>query len=308
MVMILSTVIGARLGHCLGYEPGYYLAHPLEILYIWEGGLASHGATVGILLGILYYSSKRKSTGQSYLWTLDRIVIVVALGGSFIRIGNVMNSEIIGKPTDAAQAFMFVHPAQEVIEANFGTYISNIQWNNTDKDSSFNGTPLHKLTLSFDVENGRIQPTAIQNLTQNDIPFLLSSSPVALEHIKIFANKLDAKITPNGAITQCSFNVWAIPRHPAQLYESISTFLLFLLLYFIWNKKKQKTPQGLLFGIFVVVLFTLRILYEFLKENQVAAESKMALNYGQIYSIPLVIAGIIVLIMVARREKQNATI
>jgi len=268
LVMVISTVLGARLGHCLGYEAEYYLAHPLEILEIWKGGLASHGATVGILLGIWYYSSKRKLSGQSFLWTVDRIVIVVALGGALIRMGNLANSEIIGKPTDVPQAFMFVRPATEVLEQDFGQFISNIQWKQANADTVIDGLHLHKLTLSYRVENGRLPANTIVNLAQNDIPTAFNSSPAAMEHLKIFADKLNFESTKEGGYIQCSINVWAIPRHPAQIYESVSTFLLFLLLYLIWLKKKSQTPEGLLFGIFVVVLFTLRIFYEFLKRTK----------------------------------------
>jgi len=115
--MILGTVIGARLGHCLFYNPEYYLANPIEILKIWTGGLASHGAAVGILTSIYFYSKKKKK--QSFLWVMDRVVITVALAAVFIRMGNLFNSEIIGHPTDLAWGFIFTsvdniprHPAQ----------------------------------------------------------------------------------------------------------------------------------------------------------------------------------------------------
>ena len=115
--MILGTVIGARLGHCLFYNPEYYLANPIEILKIWTGGLASHGAAVGILTSIYFYSKKKKN--QSFLWVMDRVVITVALAAVFIRMGNLFNSEIIGHPTDLAWGFIFTsvdniprHPAQ----------------------------------------------------------------------------------------------------------------------------------------------------------------------------------------------------
>ena len=103
--MIIGTILGARLGHCLFYQPDYYLSHPIEILKVWEGGLASHGATIGIVFAMWLYS--RKHPNQSWLWILDRIVIVVALGGAFVRFGNLMNSEIIGKPTDLPWGFKF---------------------------------------------------------------------------------------------------------------------------------------------------------------------------------------------------------
>ncbi len=101
----VGTVIGARLGHCIFYEPDYFLSNPLEILKIWKGGLASHGAAIGILLSLWFYIRKHK---LSFLWLIDRIVIVVALGGAFIRIGNLFNSEIYGSPTNLPWGFEFV--------------------------------------------------------------------------------------------------------------------------------------------------------------------------------------------------------
>ena len=115
--VILGTVIGARLGHCLFYDPVYYLSHPIEIIKVWEGGLASHGAAIGILISIYLISKKQKD--KSMLWILDRLVIVVALGGALIRLGNLFNSEIIGKAADVPWAFIFAridniprHPTQ----------------------------------------------------------------------------------------------------------------------------------------------------------------------------------------------------
>lgn len=115
--VILGTVIGARLGHCLFYDPVYYLSHPIEIIKVWEGGLASHGAAIGILISIYLITKKQKD--KTMLWILDRLVIVVALGGSLIRLGNLFNSEIIGRPADVPWAFIFArvdeiprHPAQ----------------------------------------------------------------------------------------------------------------------------------------------------------------------------------------------------
>ncbi|MCK9617691.1 MAG: prolipoprotein diacylglyceryl transferase [Lentimicrobiaceae bacterium] len=114
--MIFGTVIGARLGHVFFYEADWYLSHPLEIIQIWKGGLASHGAAVGILIALYLFCRKHKKT---YFWILDRIVIVVALAGVFIRTGNLMNSEIFGNPTGLPWAFIFIrdndiprHPTQ----------------------------------------------------------------------------------------------------------------------------------------------------------------------------------------------------
>ena len=204
--MIFGTVIGARLGHCLFYNPEYYLSNPIEIFKVWEGGLASHGAAIGILTALYLFSKKKKN--YPMLWTLDRVVIVVALAGTFIRLGNLFNSEIIGKTTDVSWAFIF---------------------------------------------------TAVDD----------------------------------------------IPRHPAQLYESISYFIIFLILLFVYYKGIEKNKSGLLFGIFLVLVFTFRFFVEFVKENQSGFEEAMLLNMGQLLSIPFVIAGIIFIIKSFKPKKKK---
>jgi prolipoprotein diacylglyceryltransferase len=95
----LATIIGARLGHVLFYEPAKYLSNPIDILKIWEGGLASHGAAISIPIALWIFC--RQNQGMRYLWVVDRIVIVVALTGALIRLGNLMNSEIGGKDTNS---------------------------------------------------------------------------------------------------------------------------------------------------------------------------------------------------------------
>lgn len=102
---VTSTIIGLRLGHCFFYEPSYFLEHPLEILMIWKGGLASHGAAISIPLGLYVFCKYYKT---NYLWLMDRIVMAVAVVGAFVRIGNLMNSEIIGSPTHKPWGFLFV--------------------------------------------------------------------------------------------------------------------------------------------------------------------------------------------------------
>lgn len=194
--MLLGTVIGARLGHCLFYDPGYYLSHPLKILMVWEGGLASHGAAIGILLALYIYSGKRKD--QPFLWLVDRMAVGVALAGFFIRTGNFFNSEIIGGP-------------------------SKLPW-----------------AIIFDKVN-------------------------------------------------------AIPRHPAQLYEAFAYLIIFIILLLVYKRKMNKTPHGLLLGLFLIFIFGFRFFVEFVKEDQVSFEAGMTLNMGQLLSIPAVLAGVILL-------------
>ncbi len=129
LYVIFGAIAGARLGHCLFYEPGYYFAHPWEIILPWTGmpgtpgfrftgyqGLASHGGAIGIVLAILLFCGKYK---MSFLMVMDKLALVVPLSGAFIRTGNLFNSEIIGRPTSVPYAFIFErvdqvprHPAQ----------------------------------------------------------------------------------------------------------------------------------------------------------------------------------------------------
>lgn len=133
--MLLSTVIGARLGHCLFYEPKEYLANPISMLYIWEGGLASHGGAIGILVGLWLYvrsynkSKKEKDNLQkiNYIWILDRIVVAVCLVGALIRVGNVMNHEIYGTPTSLPWGFVFMRGAEQFC-GTFDNYTQCTSW------------------------------------------------------------------------------------------------------------------------------------------------------------------------------------
>jgi prolipoprotein diacylglyceryl transferase len=207
--MILGTIIGARLGHCFFYEPAYYLAHPGEIVKFWKGGLASHGGAIGIFVALFLYTRRRPD--QPFLWLLDRVAVPTALGGFFIRLGNLFNSEIIGVgPTSVPWAFVF--------------------------------------------------------------------------------ERVDD-----------------VPRHPAQLYESISYGVIFVILFTVYRKHRAATPRGLLLGLFFTLVFTARFLVEFVKMRQAAYSEGLPLSVGQMLSLPLVVIGIVLLVRAARSGDPTAS-
>jgi len=140
----VGTVVGARLGHCFFYEPEYFLKNPVEILKIWKGGLASHGAAIGILISLWLYIRKYK---LSFLWLIDRIVIVVALGGAFIRLGNLFNSEIYGGPTDLPWGFVFIR--DKVYDPNTGALLPPVASHPTQLYEAFSYLLIFAILFTF---------------------------------------------------------------------------------------------------------------------------------------------------------------
>ncbi len=201
--MLLGCIIGARLGHCLFYEPGYYLSNPFLILKVWEGGLASHGGFLGVAIGVFLFNRKA-SKKLDYVWLLDLVGAPSLITGAYIRIGNLMNSEILGKPSDVPWAFVFKR-----------------------------------------VDN--------------------------------------------------------IPRHPAQLYESIGYFTISMIVFYLYKRFHETWPKGRFIGLIFVCGMGWRFITEFFKENQVAFEEGMALNMGQILSVAMLLFGVYLLV----RKKQN---
>ena len=317
--MIISTIVGARLGHVIFYEPARYLKDPLSILKTWEGGLASHGATIGILTAIYLYVNymvdinplkgkfvwkKQKRPGQSYLWVVDRIVICVAITGALIRFGNFLNAEIIGLPTRSEFGVVFGRDVVDQLQ-----YMRQIEEVKISKDDTReldeNGYVPIEIEVVF--EKSVNSPAVASQLVTSSIKTVLSNYEYVTQHIyEPPANQIDFEIVAGDRGRQVAkIKTRAISRHPAQLYESISTFLIFVLLFYLWSRRKEKLPEGLLFGTFLVILFGLRFVYEFFKENQVAFEDTMKLNMGQILSVPLVIIGIWILFNLKKLQPKS---
>ena len=306
--LVIATILGARLGHVLFYEPQNYFPNVLDVFKIWEGGLASHGAAVGILFALWVYSNyeikwvsgwfkskKKKRVNQSWLQVVDRIVIVVALTGCLIRFGNFMNSEIIGKPTTAGIGVVFTRPVTEIMNGH------NVKVRHIDYrvDESKSITDLGYLPMSIYLEFGRGETEEkIRPFLENRVHHNLATwTPVRDHVIHPLDQPLDYTLIQNENGTYgAKLNILVIPRHAAQLYESLSSLLIFVILFLYWYRNYNNIPPGRIFGIFLIVLFGLRFFYEFLKENQVRFEDAIPLNMGQWLSVPLVIIGVFILV------------
>jgi prolipoprotein diacylglyceryltransferase len=298
--MVIATVIGARLGHVLFYEPERYLSNPLDIIKIWEGGLASHGAGVGIFIALWLYARK-KLAGQNYLQTLDRIAILVALTGALIRLGNFYNSEIIGKPTYSDSGVVFARNVSEVLKSDES--VEKISYVQRDTAANADGYQPIKILLEFK-QDAHNTANDIEQYMEGRVNSFLSYNPYVREHINQPGYINYTLSQDESGKHYAIINTYAIPRYPAQLYVSISCFILFIALLLIWNKHKDKLAEGRLFGIFLTVCFGLRFFYEFLKENQVDFEESLPLNMGQMLSIPLVLFGIYILIRSYTKKAQ----
>ena len=203
--IVIGIVVGARLGHCLFYDPAYYLANPLKILAINEGGLASHGGGFGASMAALYYARKK---GIGYLYILDRLAIPTALFAFFVRMGNFMNSEIIGIQTEVPWAIVFTH-------------------------------------------------------------------------------------------------VDLYPRHPAQLYEAFAYLSIFILLGFIYTLKNYRDKAGLLFGLFLSLVFSIRIVVEFVKVRQASYASETFFSAGQMLSVPFLLFGLVLFVFAVTKKDRK---
>lgn len=303
--MVVATIIGARLGHVIFYQPELFWTDPLSIVLPFEfkpefrftglKGLASHGGAFGILFALWLYSRKKKPN-QNYLQVLDRIVILVAFTGALIRLGNFFNSEIIGKPTEVPWGVVFANPVQELMQGTPGP--TNpvqkvvIERDTTSQKLAYGRKPI-KVFVFF--RNG-LREDEVKMALNRDVKYALSYAgsfvddnvDEAIRSQLVFdekANQFVARVRTHGIV-----------RHPAQLYEAISCMLLFLFLYAIWKKYKINLPEGRIFGYFMIILWGLRFAYEFLKENQETFENDLPINMGQILSIPLVLVGVYILV------------
>lgn len=317
--IVVGTIIGARLGHVFFYEPMRFLANPLEIFMIQKGGLASHGAAVGIIASIFVYSNyyikigfpkpsfifrRKKREGQSFLWVIDRIVIVVALGGCFIRMGNFLNSEIIGKPSNSEMSVFFARDVIDRFELD-----QNIEDVEVRKRAAATTDIPNPILISLKFKNNDYKEDEIRAYLERNIKRVLTHYEDVNRHInEPDEEPLNYALTtnPDGSFT-AAISTYAITRHATQVYEALTSLLLAFLLFWIWTWKKEETPHGQLFGLFLIILFGLRFFHEVFKENQVDFENTIPMNMGQWLSIPLVLIGFYVFIRSLNKGNPKMT-
>lgn len=293
--MVLATIIGARLGHVLFYEPEKYLSNPIEILKVWEGGLASHGAAIAILFALWLYS--KRTPGQSYLWVVDRIVIVTAMTGALIRFGNLMNSEIGGKDTGTDDGFVYAWDAKDIMKTMRVPIESIEAYRPTDRESELQNNGIVPVNFDIEINKGGYSLTDLESTLRRDLKYVLTQFKSSQEYLaEPEESPLDLTISDNGEYYLATVKTFGRTKHPTQIYESISYFVIFLILLGLWNKYKSRLPDGLLLGLFLIAVFGMRFVWEYFKAVQVDFEENMALNMGQILSIPLVIIGIILVV------------
>jgi phosphatidylglycerol---prolipoprotein diacylglyceryl transferase len=281
--MVLATIIGARLGHVLFYEPEKYLSNPIDILKVWEGGLASHGAAIAILFALWLYA--KRTPGQSYLWVVDRIVIVTAMTGAMIRVGNLMNSEIGGKDTQTDSGFVYAYDAEEILQSLRVPLESVDAYKPSDRDGELQGNGIVPVNFELVISKGSFSKEDLEGILAKDIKYALtqfnSSKEYLAEPVEIPLN-MEIQERPGDYLV--TVKTFGRAKYPTQIYEAVSYFLIFLVLLGIWMKYKERLPEGILLGIFLVTVFGMRFIWEFYKEVQVDFESSMQYNMGN-YSV-----------------------
>jgi len=300
--MAVATILGARIGHVIFYQPEIIWQNPLSIFLPFEfspfrftglQGLASHGGAIGILF-VLWLYSRKKKPGQNYLQVLDRIVILVCLVGAFIRLGNFFNSEIIGKPSNNPFSVVFVNRVSEAImqDQNGTNPVEFIKIKKNDLPNGQDGRVPIDIILLFKKGTSEMQASSF---VSNEVRFYLNRLNEFVDEPGMHDLQYNVVKEQDGTFA-ARVRTFGIARHPAQLYESISCLILFVFLFWYWSRYKINLPEGRIFGMFMIILWSLRFVYEFLKENQVSFEDKLPLNMGQILSIPLVLVGVFILI------------
>ena len=301
--MVVAVIIGARLGHCLFYNPEFYLSNPLEILKIWEGGLASHGGGIGIFTAIWIFVKRMK--GYSWLWMVDRLAIVTCLTGAMIRTGNLMNSEMEGKETHSTYGVVYARGAEEVLNFDEERVASVSFIKGAQIESQIAGRS--PITAVVELNEG------IRMETAQDIRFIESTLRRELlgyrevvEHIDFGKDQpLSYQLIDRDNRQYLEIYGVGIVRHTAQIYEALSCIFIMLIIFWLWKNKRDVLPEGFMFSLFMMLLWSMRFVDEFFKMNQEQFEENLTINMGQILSIPMFLFGAVVMVYVLNNRKKG---
>jgi len=305
--MVLATILGARLGHVLFYEPEKYLSNPIDILKVWEGGLASHGAAVAILFALWLYS--KRTPGQSYLWVVDRIVIVTAMTGAMIRVGNLMNSEIGGKDTGTDSGIVYARDTEDVLEALKVPIVSIEAYKPEDRNDELQGNGIVPVNFDLVISKGSFTKEDLSGILAQDIKYALTRFNSSQEYLaEPVETPLNFEIVERPSDYLVTVKTFGRVKYPTQIYEAASYFVIFLVLLGLWVKFKSRLPEGLLLGLFLISVFGMRFVWEFFKEVQVDFEQSMQFNMGQLLSIPLVLIGLVLIALALKKGFKDEKI
>lgn len=299
--MIVAVIVGARLGHCLFYNPGFYLSNPLEILKVWEGGLASHGGAIGMLIALYLFSKK---LNYRFLWILDRIVIVAALTSALIRTGNLFNSEMEGVLTNSNTGIIYARATHDILNYDENR-IESISFKKGGQMTS-DQPGIVPITAVIEYKQGVKLELNEKNFIENRLKNSLTRYTEVVEHVDFGSGPLKYLIDEQNGRQVVEIFALGKVRHAAQLYEATYAFILMILLFWLWKSKRTVLPLGFNFSLFMILMWSLRFVDEFFKMNQEAFEENLVLNMGQILSIPLTIVGIVMMFIVYRGDKKMA--
>lgn len=266
--VVIATIVGARLGHCLFYQPEFYLSHPVEILKVWEGGLASHGGVVGIMVAIYFYS--KHVTHRSMLWTFDRLCVPVGLVAGMIRLGNLCNHEIYGYATDVPWAFRFI--------TNIGEWRAGAE---PIFSAPSHPTQIYEALFYFAVF-GLMMWLYWRRGEGRHVGLIFGLTMVLIFTFRFFIEFLKHDQVSDEAEVALALGTWLII--PLVLLS------LWLMVGWIVGQKSYRKTVLWIAGILFVVLYG-GILY-LLADAETASVVARSLNIGQWLSIPIVLIGL----------------
>lgn len=330
LYVLCCALIGARLGEVLFYRPAHYLKYPFEAFlpitltphfqFVGYRGLSYHGALLGGIAALYLYANyhitfslfpfrfqfaRQQKVGQNFSWLLTPLAFGVLMG-FLVRIGNFIGSEIVGTPTHSQYGVLFVSNVVDQLQKSSNAIESvKASKNNTAKAGPNNYQPII-LELTF--KNAGFEENAIKRFIEHNIKRYLVADYDIREHVYEPAEHvLNYTLTKNRKQAYVAqIETFGIPRHPVQLYESLSYFLTLVGLFYWWNRKRAVLRDGVVAGIAMIVSYGFRFIYEFLKEPfNVLIKGTYPITMGHLLSLLTVLGGVMIIIYAYTQPRTN---